>query len=103
MTWVAAAVAVTSLTYQIGEGEKAKKRNKKALRSQENAQQQGLLAAAGEEKRAAQANAKSRTPDVNSLLFEERAQGEAGAGSTILSKKKKQGGTLLGNKSALIS
>lgn len=83
---VAGIAAGAALGGSIYQGERQRKEQKRALRSQERAQSESLAAAAAQERRAdMEAKAKNRKePDVASLLATEQRASLTGTASTLL-------------------
>jgi uncharacterized membrane protein len=102
MVWAAVVVSVAALGYSVYAGEEGAKAQRKSLRGQKQAQRQSLLSSIGQEKRAAQAEAKAnrKKPNIESLLFSERAAANTGMGSTILAGR--GGASLMGKKSMMV-
>ena len=86
---------------QVYQGEKQSSIQKKAMRRQEQAQNQSRNQAIGQEKlgRMAQAKANKKKPDIATLLGRNRAT--KGPSSTMLTGTGGAGGGLLGGKSML--
>ena len=93
-----AILAVIAAATAVHQGEQSRAAASEGERTQRAAQRTSLLSASTQHKLAGQAEAKAnkKKPNVNSLLFSERAKANTGVGSTMLSG----GGTpLLGSKS----
>ena len=101
MAWVTAILAVIAAAGSAHQGEQGRAAASKGERSQREAQRQSLARSVGEEKLAAQnmAKANKKKPNIDSLLFSERAKADMGPGSTMLSGG--GGVPLLGSKSLM--
>jgi uncharacterized protein HemX len=104
MSWVAAAiVTAVSAGTAVYSGEEQRKSQSKSLRAQREGQRQSLLRSVGQEKLAAQASAAAnrKKPNIDSLLFSERARADMGPGSTLLAGPR-SGSSLMGRKSSTL-
>lgn len=102
--WTAVVLGVVAAGSSVYQGVEGAKASRKSLRAQKQAQRKSLLSSVGQEKRAAQAEAKAnrKKPDIESLLFSERAAANTGMGSTILAGRGGGGASLMGKKSMMV-
>lgn len=105
LTIIGLVIAAAAVAASVDQGEKSRAAGTKAARSQKQAQKAALHRSVNQERLAAQADAAAnrKKPDVDALLFSERARAGQGQGSTILAGQDGGGdNTLLGRKSTLI-
>lgn len=103
MGWISAILAVLAAGASVHQGEQQRAAGSKALRGQREAQKQATARATGQERLAAMADARAnkKKPNIDSLLFSERARADMGAGSTLLAGRGGGGTPLLGSKSLM--